>query len=368
MPSRSPTCGDAAYDGTCEDLFFYIERLIVACVRRGRRRPSSYGAQPQRHRHDDVPDAAAGVHRWPRWTRCWTCARRCSIWPSRHRETIFAAHTHTQPAQPTTVAHYLLAVIEQLERDAARLRAAYEIDQPQSARRVRDHRHRVSHRSHADERPARVRRADRQHVRQHRDGRLPARERRQPRSVLLVGLGRVVQDLLLWCTRGVRLSAPGGRLRAGQQHHAAEAQPGRARARARDREQGARAGAGDRDRASTTRRSATSSTPKTICSRSSRRCSATRTRAVALVAAAMRGAEFDVERLEARAGEGGTTLTELADTLVRDQDCRSARRMRSPRACRAVRLVRASLWNVGERMADRRRRRWHAPSPNRGSC
>ena len=35
-----------------------------------------------------------------------------------HRETVFPAHTHTQPAQPTTVAHYLLAVVEQLEREA----------------------------------------------------------------------------------------------------------------------------------------------------------------------------------------------------------------------------------------------------------
>src|SRR5439155_8423376 len=44
----------------------------------------------------------------------------------RHRETIFAVHTHTQRAQPTTVAHYLLAVVEQLERDAPRLKGAYE--------------------------------------------------------------------------------------------------------------------------------------------------------------------------------------------------------------------------------------------------
>src|SRR5262249_28510706 len=44
----------------------------------------------------------------------------------RHRHTIIAAHTHTQRAQPTTVAHYLLAVVEQLERDGARLNAAYE--------------------------------------------------------------------------------------------------------------------------------------------------------------------------------------------------------------------------------------------------
>src|SRR6185295_19339967 len=40
------------------------------------------------------------------------------------------------------------------------------------------------------------------------------------------------------------------------------------------------------------------------------------TRAVRLVAAAMATAEFDAAALEARAG--WTTLTELADTLVRD--------------------------------------------------
>jgi argininosuccinate lyase len=41
-------------------------------------------------------------------------------------------------------------------------------------------------------------------------------------------------------------------------------------------------------------------------------------RAVRLVGAAMASADFDVERLAARAGEGGTTLTELADHLVRE--------------------------------------------------
>jgi argininosuccinate lyase len=43
------------------------------------------------------------------------------------------------------------------------------------------------------------------------------------------------------------------------------------------------------------------------------------TRAVAVTAAAMREAEFDAARLEARAAEGGTTLTELADHLVREE-------------------------------------------------
>src|SRR5260370_24682774 len=42
-----------------------------------------------------------------------------------HTETVMPAYTHTQPAQPTTFAHYLLAAIEFLGRDAIRLRAAF---------------------------------------------------------------------------------------------------------------------------------------------------------------------------------------------------------------------------------------------------
>ena len=42
------------------------------------------------------------------------------------------------------------------------------------------------------------------------------------------------------------------------------------------------------------------------------------TRAMRLVAAAMQTATFDAARLEARAGQGGTTMTELSDTLVRE--------------------------------------------------
>ena len=41
-------------------------------------------------------------------------------------------------------------------------------------------------------------------------------------------------------------------------------------------------------------------------------------RMVTLVAAALRLADFDVAQLASRAAHGGTTLTELADTLVRD--------------------------------------------------
>ncbi|MEZ5420414.1 MAG: lyase family protein, partial [Vicinamibacterales bacterium] len=44
------------------------------------------------------------------------------------------------------------------------------------------------------------------------------------------------------------------------------------------------------------------------------------TRMVSIVAAALKDAQFDVDRMAARAGEGGTTITELADTLARDHE------------------------------------------------
>ena len=42
-----------------------------------------------------------------------------------HVETIMIGYTHTQQAQPTTLAHYLKAVIDQLTRDYKRMQAAY---------------------------------------------------------------------------------------------------------------------------------------------------------------------------------------------------------------------------------------------------
>jgi argininosuccinate lyase len=44
---------------------------------------------------------------------------------ARNLETVMPAHTHTQPAQPTTLAHYLCAAIEFLGRDLARLQTAF---------------------------------------------------------------------------------------------------------------------------------------------------------------------------------------------------------------------------------------------------
>lgn len=43
----------------------------------------------------------------------------------KHTDTIIIAHTHTQQAQPTTLAHYIAAVTDSLARDIRRLQAAY---------------------------------------------------------------------------------------------------------------------------------------------------------------------------------------------------------------------------------------------------
>ncbi|MDE2951130.1 MAG: argininosuccinate lyase [Chloroflexota bacterium] len=43
-----------------------------------------------------------------------------------HLETLMPGYTHTQPAQPTTMAHYLAGLLSMLERDGARLRFAHE--------------------------------------------------------------------------------------------------------------------------------------------------------------------------------------------------------------------------------------------------
>lgn len=43
-----------------------------------------------------------------------------------HLETLMPGYTHTQPAQPTTMAHYMAGVLAFLERDTARLKFSYE--------------------------------------------------------------------------------------------------------------------------------------------------------------------------------------------------------------------------------------------------
>src|SRR5712691_3762601 len=113
------------YDGTYEDLFFYVERLVIQAAGdevAGR-------LHTARSRNDiDMTMYRMRQRELILGLLAATFELRRSLLDvaEAHRHTIIAAHTHTQRAQPTTVAHYLLAVIEQLERDGARLESAYD--------------------------------------------------------------------------------------------------------------------------------------------------------------------------------------------------------------------------------------------------
>jgi argininosuccinate lyase len=114
----------AVYDGTCEDLFFYVEQqLTTGCD------PDITGKMHTARSRNDID-----------LTLYRMCVRRevlkiaAAVLDVRrillelaaaNLETVMPAHTHTQPAQPTTLAHYLMAAVEFLGRDFQRLQAAF---------------------------------------------------------------------------------------------------------------------------------------------------------------------------------------------------------------------------------------------------
>jgi argininosuccinate lyase len=235
-----------------------------------------------------------------------------------HRETVFAAHTHTQPAQPSTIAHYLLGVIEELERDVTRLRAAFATTNrnPLGACAITGtafpiDRARTSALLGFDGPTGNT------------YGSIATvdylLENVSAAAVLLAGLGRVVQDLLLWCTHEfgyLRLAddlvqcssiMPQKRNPVSLEH-----------ARAIASKALGQAGAivltvhntpfGDIVD--------TEDDLQPLVARMFRDTS----RAIALVAASMAKAELNVEKLAERAEQGWITVTELADTLARDHD------------------------------------------------
>ena len=306
------------YDGTYEDLFFYVERLLVeACG------PGNEGAAGWLHTARSRNDIDMTMYRmrqrdWILGLMAATFDLRRSLLDvaGRHRETVLAVHTHTQRAQPTTVAHYLLAVIEQIERDGARLKNAYDRTNrnPLGSCAITGTGFPIDRQLTSDllgfcgptgNTYGSIATVD------------YLLESTSAASVLLVGLGRFLQDLLLWCTAEfnyVRLGdgfvqsssiMPQKRNPVAIEHARSIGSKALGQAQAivvcvHNTPFGDIVDTEDdlQPLVFATFRDAT--------------------RAVRLVAAAMATAEFDAARLEAHAAEGWTTLTELADTLVRD--------------------------------------------------
>jgi len=303
------------YDGTYEDLFFYVEREVIArcgADRAGR-------LHTARSRNDiDMTLYRMSQRQLILVVVEASLALRRALVPlaEAHRDAIYAAHTHTQPAQVSTIAHYLLAVVEQLERDTVRLKAAYASTNrnPLGACAITGTGFPIDR--------------DRTAALLGFDGTTGNTygsiatvdyllESVSATAVLLVGLGRVVQDLLLWCTMefGYLRLADGfvqGSSIMPQKRNPVALEHARA------------IGSKAAGQAAAIMLAVHNTPFGDIVDTEDdlqplvKQFFHDAARMVALVAAAMQGASFDVEKLASRAGENWITITELADTLARD--------------------------------------------------
>lgn len=117
---------DAQYDGSVEDLFFFIQREIAkAC--------GDADVAGKLHTARSRNDIDVTIYRLYLREQAleliessMTLRKVFLELAAKHHESLMPAYTHTQPAQPTTIAHFLLAMAENVSRDITRLQSAYE--------------------------------------------------------------------------------------------------------------------------------------------------------------------------------------------------------------------------------------------------
>ena len=305
----------AAFDAHCEDLYYYVENRVAGhcgAAVAGR-------LQTARSRNDidmTMYRMAQRESLLDLLEASFALRRSLLLVAGQHRETIFAAHTHTQRAQPTTVAHYLLAAEEQLDRDAARLMAAYERTNrcPLGACAITGSGFPI----------------DRQLTARLLGFREPTvntygsiatvdymLEGVSAAAVLLAGHGRFVQDLLLWGTEEFHY------LRLGEgfvQSSSIMPQKRNPVALEHARAIGSKALGQALGIITSVHNTPFGDIVDTEDDLQPLVFAMYRdaVRTVTLVAAALETATFDAADLEARAASGWTTLTELADTLSRE--------------------------------------------------
>lgn len=112
------------YDGSSEDLFFHIEELLANAV--------GIDVAGKLHTARSRNDIDITLYRMEIRNRLLRItgevlelASVIADSAASHVHAVMPAHTHTQPAQPTTLGHYLAAVVEVLQRDATRLQSAF---------------------------------------------------------------------------------------------------------------------------------------------------------------------------------------------------------------------------------------------------
>ncbi len=114
----------SSYSGEFEDLFFHVENLITE---------SAGEAAGNLHLARSRNDLGVAMYRMVLRDKLLRAESSLLELQStllavayEHVATVMPAHTHTQQAQPTTLAHYLLAVHDSLSRDLRRLGASFE--------------------------------------------------------------------------------------------------------------------------------------------------------------------------------------------------------------------------------------------------
>lgn len=116
----------AKYDGTYEDLFFLLQRELAANCEDKEVAGKLHTARSR----NDIDVTIYRLHLRKAALKLLNDTmdlRRVMLdLASQHHETLIPAYTHTQPAQPSTLAHFLLAIAENLGRDIKRLQRAFE--------------------------------------------------------------------------------------------------------------------------------------------------------------------------------------------------------------------------------------------------
>src|SRR4051812_32121846 len=303
------------YGGTYEDLFFYVELLVVdACgddvagrLHTARSRNDIDMTMYRMRQRELVLGLMAAT---------FSLRRSLLDLVDAHRETVLVLHTHTQRAQPSTVAHYLLAVVEQLERDGVRLKAAFE-----STNRNPLGACAITGTGFPIDRGLTSTLLGFSGPTGNTYGSIATvdylLESTSAASVLLAGNGRFVQDMLLWSTGEF------GYLRLGDgyvQGSSIMPQKRNPVALEHARAIGSKALGQAQAIVLTAHNTPFGDIVDTEDDLQPLVFAMFRdaTRTVKLVAAAMSSAEFDAKRLEACAADGWSTLTELADTIVRE--------------------------------------------------
>lgn len=117
---------ELVYGADHEDLFFLIEHHL--------QKEANSDAISNMHIGKSRNDMGIALYRMNlrryllRFTEHFMLLRESILQVAKeHMDTIMPAYTHTQPAQPTTFGHYMLAIYDQTKRDVERIWKAYEI-------------------------------------------------------------------------------------------------------------------------------------------------------------------------------------------------------------------------------------------------